>query len=649
MAGHNVLGWASIRLVNNSAPQTQFVFATLVLLAAAAACSPEPTRTSKDDGFDRRSGREDPDEEGHAIELAAPGNVGVKLVDPPTSNPEARDEIAATVLNTGSEPAQAEVFVVATGLDAQRSRRSVGVLELEPGHEVEISVAVDDIPVQTVGHAGHVRFEAIVDRGENLLASRSERAYLDFTDAFAQTWVYDVNGAVRRNAVLAESGPAEELLGRFLDESGQWRDVSVEEASQGPVSWTPSEGPPKDFNPPQPPPGSEITTEICGLWMSAYVDDEFGEDLLSAPFFQVSRASYASATIRSATGPTVYWSGHLDDDGCAPPIELAPGNYELVLRSSFEGPQGQDIDVLFNYLIIDGPQGEYVTDFSLGFEVDPAFGTDQSQYLYTSDTQVSNVGAIVSTLLARADNGLRAGDFSFHTNVSCPTLPGNSCVFYPDLYVGTGPWGTTDDEWKFVVAHEIGHLAQGAAYAAPSSNGYDAVSDPNSECRCDHVTVSNQLHCLQSLEDVGKAQTEGFAHYFAARTFNTQGNDCVFAYYKEFLTPKTVNGTTIDVIASPPLPIDCAVPHQWRSTHCAETEDAGTELDWLTAYRALEMGGVTIDELYSVYDEACPGIGCGNDYIRWNDLAQAAEVVFGSPTHPKALLFSQVGTTHDVN
>lgn len=631
-----------------SAPRSRFVIATLAVLATHAGCGVEPT--GEPDGANlQRRGRGDPEEEVHAIELPAPASVGVTLLDPPGGEPEARDELTAALVNTGSEFAQAEVFVVATGLDAKQSRRSIGVVELEPGQEIEISVAVEDVPVQAIGHAGQVRFEAVVDRGEDLLASRSERTYLDFEDEFTQAWVYDANGAVHRNAVLAENGPLEGLMGRFLDAEGEWRDVFAEEASQGPVLWEPSEGPPVDFEPPKPPPGSEITNKICGMWMSAYVDDEFGEDLLSAPFFHVSQASYASATILSSNGNTVYWSGHLDDNGCAPQLELGAGNYKLVLRSSFDGPQGQEIDVLYDYLVVDGLQGEYVTNFSLGFTVDPAFGPNQSQYLYTSDTQVSNVSAIISTLLARPDNGLWADEFTIHSNIDCPGIAGNSCVQYPDLYIGTGPWGTTDDEWKFVVAHEVGHLAQGAANAKPSSKSYDAIFDPNSACRCDHVTVSNQLHCLQSLEDVGKAQIEGFAQYYAARTFNTQGNDCAFAYYKEFLTPVTVNGNTINLITSPPLPVDCAVPHQWRSTHCSPIEDTGTELDWLTAYRALEMGGVTIDELYAVYAEACTGSSCGNDYIRWNDLADAAETVFGSPSHPKAVLFDQVGVTHDVD
>ncbi len=605
------------------------------------------TTSPRRGGTERNEGPEPP----HGTRLGAPGNIGVFLAEPPSNDPAARGELAAFVLNTGEDLAHVEVFAIATGLDGKDSRRSLGVFEIEPGHEIEVTTAIEDVPVQTIGHAGLFRFEAVVDRGEEvLIPSHSERVYLDFSEDFGEAWVYDANGAAGRNEYfgeLGEEGP--ELLGRFLDAEGEWREVSVGEASQGPVLWGPIEQLPDDINPPPEPP-SGITSKICGLWMSAYVDDQVGEDVLTAPAFEVSAARYASASIRSAIGSTTHWSGHLDHNGCAPKLELQPGNYKLDLRSSFEGPQGQLVDVLYDYLVVDGPQGEFISDFQLGFTIDPAFGPTSNQWLYTNNTAVTNIAAIISAVLGQPDNGLPAAQYTIHSNIDCPGLPGNACAPGTSMYVGTGPYGTTDDEWKYVIAHELGHNAQSASFGFPGGGGYDAIIDTQAACRCDHVTVANQLHCLQSLEHVGKAQSEGFAQYFAAKSFNTSGSDCGFAYYKEFLQPmSTSGGNTINVIASPPIPIDCAVPHQWRSTHCSNIEDSGTELDWLTAFRALEMGGVTSDELYDVYTEACGGWKCTNQIVRWNDLADAAETVFGSAAHPKAQLFDQVGVTHDVD
>ena len=47
-------------------------------------------------------------------------------------------------------------------------------------------------------------------------------------------------------------------------------------------------------------------------------------------------------------------------------------------------------------------------------------------------------------------------------------------------------------------------------------------------CRCDHVTSSNQLHCLQSREKIDTAIIEGFGYFFAAKLFNDEDeNDCL--------------------------------------------------------------------------------------------------------------------------
>lgn len=594
----------------------------------------------------RAKGGKDVGDPPHGTALSAPGNVGVFLADPVTNKPDSREELSALVLNDGKEAAQVEVFGVATGLNGKDGRRSLGVFEIEPGHEIEVTMPLEGVPVQTIGHAGLFRFEAVVDRGDgDLVPSRSERVYLDYSEDFAESWVYDTSGAAGRNAYfdkVAQQGLKQ--LGRYVDDEGQWASVSIDETLQRAGKWGPIEEIPKELSPdPEPPAG--VTSKICGFWMSAYVDDQVGEDVLTAPGFELSKARYASASIRSANGSTTYWSGHLDENGCAPTLELQAGNYKLDLRSSFEGPQGQLVDVLYNYLIVDGPQGEFVSDFQLGFTIDPAWGPTSSQWLYTTNTAVTNIAAIISAVLGQPDNGLPAAQYTIHSNVDCPGLPGNACAPGTKMYVGTGPYGTSDDEWKYVIAHELGHNAQSASFGFPGGGGYDSVMDTEAACRCDHVTVANQLHCLQSLEHVGKAQIEGFAQYFAAKSFNTSGSDCGFAYYKEFLTPTTIS----NVITQPPIAIDCAAPQRWRSTHCSDIEDTGTELDWLTAFRALQRGGVTSDELYAVYAEACGGGSCSGQIVRWGDLAEAAETVFGSPNHIKAHLFDEVGVDHDVD
>lgn len=61
---------------------------------------------------------------------------------------------------------------------------------------------------------------------------------------------------------------------------------------------------------------------------------------------------------------------------------------------------------------------------------------------------------------------------------------------------------------KFLVAHEHGHQVQARSFPVGGGN-YDEVIDENVLCRCDQVTQSNQLHCMQSLEVYTSAFTEG--------------------------------------------------------------------------------------------------------------------------------------------
>ncbi len=46
--------------------------------------------------------------------------------------------------------------------------------------------------------------------------------------------------------------------------------------------------------------------------------------------------------------------------------------------------------------------------------------------------------------------------------------------------------------------------------------------------------TGNTIHCLQSTEDQGGAQIEGFAQFSAGNLWNSGASTCTFAYYKYF-------------------------------------------------------------------------------------------------------------------
>jgi hypothetical protein len=150
-----------------------------------------------------------------------------------------------------------------------------------------------------------------------------------------------------------------------------------------------------------------------------------------------------------------------------------------------------------------------------------------------------------------------------HDSCASPTLP--------ELYIGPQinvpnncPPNTTfsQSRWKFVVAHEFGHTVQFAAKANMTVLYNPQIPGRPPICRCDHVTVSNSLHCMQGLQRWDDAQEEGFAHFFSANIWNSKFNpngtprtSCVFEYYKEFLVtnpPANLPAGDFRAIQNPP-------------------------------------------------------------------------------------------------
>ena len=206
-----------------------------------------------------------------------------------------------------------------------------------------------------------------------------------------------------------------------------------------------------------------------------------------------------------------------------------------------------------------------------------------------------------------------------------------------------------DSWWKFVIAHELGHVIQRRGFGDIARNFGNATSTVDI-CQCNHIVTSNTLHCLQSLESSGAAQGEAFGHFFAAAAFNDPGADCRFNYYKEFLFESCMPGFEpiggcIDVgggrlVTLPPVPVSCVQPARWRNKHCAAglTDLANTiEFDWMGFYRNLVQGATPVlnyKELSEVYQRACvaEGVPCNN----------TIDVVFEAPAANQRALLSAV-------
>jgi len=239
-----------------------------------------------------------------------------------------------------------------------------------------------------------------------------------------------------------------------------------------------------------------------------------------------------------------------------------------------------------------------------------------------------------------------------------------------------------DSFWKYVVSHEFGHLIQGRL-TGNYSFAYGIVG-AGPKCRCDHVTSANQIHCLQSVDGSPAAQVEGFAQFFASKSWNRDDqNDCVFKYYKEFLNNGCMPGgaTCGDVTedgqafkrTTPPLPLSCNEAVRWRNRICLPTGTSsasalagmGTEYDWMEFLWAVNTRGdtgskITMGDLTSVYSTACTGNAdnvnhpCAGELLSWvatpisRGLVDGATLLFGA-NDPRFRQFTNLGDTNGVS
>jgi hypothetical protein len=244
---------------------------------------------------------------------------------------------------------------------------------------------------------------------------------------------------------------------------------------------------------------------------------------------------------------------------------------------------------------------------------------------HTDEDDVTRVSAVVSHLLRREEEtdgeiGIASNQFEIMTNVSCDfgTDGVGTCASDP-IRIESAPGCTgneppeqclnSDSRWKTIVTHEIGHVLQRNLTGRwrgiyEFANAADDHPGAPFLCQCQHISAINTLHCLQSLEKPGAAQVEGYAHYVVGRTWNAlEQNDCVFPYYKHFLspacvvnpadcTPDPVSGL---IVNSPPVATSCIDPIKWRNNQCLSgtfqpgevPTDLSVEMDWMGFYYKL--------------------------------------------------------------
>jgi len=252
---------------------------------------------------------------------------------------------------------------------------------------------------------------------------------------------------------------------------------------------------------------------------------------------------------------------------------------------------------------------------------------------------VPSVAAIATHVLNRTDNGIVDGTYLVFADQGCPD--GNdACVDGEVLCLGTDQtWDYKLAHSKVTVGHEFGHVVMAKLMGTLGFTYSDSATQW--QCRCDHVTTGSQEHCLQSRENLGAAQNEGWGHFHAADLYNNPGDtNMSFAYYKEF----AVDFHGQPIVISPPVVVSTYSPIRWMTTYCPSTS-RGTELDWLGFYWWVHGKGgsnkYTYADFNTVYRRACTGgsAKCSGQTPSWNNLVTAVN----------ALAFSTAKKDHWIN
>ena len=587
----------------------------------------------------------------------------------------AAENLTVRLTNTRSEPVTATLQITAMGLDGRADRVTVGSYEMLGDGTLVASVPLAGLPVQSIGTWSQVQATArYVELAGQAFESPSSPLFYMFDSDYARVTVatqdpsprLGATGALRQELVALSAG-LRSVRGRVLDHSTQVPQfVDIATLRSGPVMLGASTAfatLPGDFFPPPKKPAPDDSdapgSRFCMHWKAGFFDSGGGEDSLngtvSSPLDVPAR--YASARILATSSAAPVWEGHLNAAGCTPPLNLAPGSYLAVYNPSMlRGTTAFEVDEESSGLA--PAPDELITVTAIATPFDLSTGALPSSILLVPAVHRhwTRVAAVAGEILVADDMGLRPSRTYRATLVRVIGARGDSS----GLEVGPNGVGVPHNSyWKFVIAHEFGHVVQDIATGLLEHN-YKDTSTSEPLCRCDHVDPSdpdNSLHCVQSREFAGAAHVEGFAHFYAAKLFNNSAeSDCTFVYYKEFLKPVIVPPILppMNFVVPPPSPISCSAPKTWMETYCAEGEAGkGVEWDWLNFLRSINIttapNSISLADFNAILFKACGDASCTGKVRSFENMASAASTLYGGDTDLRTQRFRAAGNANGVN
>lgn len=375
---------------------------------------------------------------------------------------------------------------------------------------------------------------------------------------------------------------------------------------------------------------------VCLRVGTFFLDADMGEDFLNSQTTSTvgqEPARYMAAIVMNAAGQVIF-ANYLDSVGCVGAMNLANGNYTAFLTTSlYRSSNDVRIDIT----------NDDTKQFAWGsypFSISGSGGTVTLDAVGFS--ALSDASAAAGNTIFRATFHYAPGtQTNLYVAQTCPSQPGSGCASGSSIWLGNNNSGLAVAFYKTVTTHELGHRSMRSLFGVPNNNY--AIDATQASCRCDHVTSSNNLHCLQGRSVVTAAQVEGWGQYFAAKTFNDASqSNCTFAYYKEF---REDNGAVV----APPMAKSCFNQVRWLNNHCS-TLDRGTEFDWMNFYWRLDAkDGWLPGDFAAVYQRACGNAFCtSSNIVPWSTLASFVNAQFG-PNAAKAVAFSTQGSNFGVN
>lgn len=392
------------------------------------------------------------------------------------------------------------------------------------------------------------------------------------------------------------------------------------------------------------------------------------------------QAAYANAAIYE--NGVLGWSGRLDGNGCTPAITYCPQNAQIdVSSSSLQRCTFDNTLATCSREILLTPGRTFTAQVVLASSTTTGrpIGAANVWPSTLADEYLLRVAAVLSRLLNTPDNGLRNGTvppLNVHTETGCclerqfvytsssgQSLCGEACAVASDAWFGQTlaiqPDGTyapttrhtTED--AYTIGHELGHSVQGDASGGPENNvGYGNLVPGN--CSCDHVREGNRFHCLQSSHYIQKAESEGFAHFFATRIMNDKAANARFTYYKDV---RRFAPTTLAPFAvAPPVPINAGTPAYdpvigqttgWVRIFCYEANHS-SEYDWLTFLWAINgkpsTASLSMTEVFAILGSVAGGI----QSYTWPNLREKAIGILGVGT-PKFIRFCDEAQNNGTN